>query len=64
MNKNGKGITEPIEIMQNARQGTIYGPKLCSTVTERMNEISRKNVILMRNIIIESLIFDDYICSP
>ena len=71
MNENGKAIircpageTDTIEITENVRQGTIYGPKLCSIVTDRVNEISRKNITLIRNIEIESLIFVDDIMFP
>ena len=48
-NDNGKasiecpaGETETINIKENVRQGTIYGPKLCGIVTDKINEISRK----------------------
>ena len=71
MNENGKAVvrcpageTDTIEITENVRQGTIFGPKLCSIVTDRVNEISRKNVTLIRNIEIESLIFVDDIMFP
>ena len=50
LNENGKavvvcpaGTTNYIEIKENVRQGTIYGPKLCGIVTDKINTISRKN---------------------
>ena len=71
MNENGKAIIEcpagesdTIDIKENVRQGTIYGPKLCGIVTDRINQVSRKNVTLIRNIEIESLIFVDDIMFP
>ncbi|XP_066975447.1 uncharacterized protein [Macrobrachium rosenbergii] len=71
MNENGKAVircpageTDAIEITENVRQGTIYGPKLCSIATDKVNEISRKNITIIRNIEIESLIFVDDIMFP
>ncbi|XP_064101842.1 uncharacterized protein LOC135212402 [Macrobrachium nipponense] len=59
MNENGKAViripageTDTIDITENVRQGTIYGPKLCSLVTDRVNDLSRKNVTLIRNVAI------------
>ena len=49
MNENGKaiiecpaGVTGVVNIKDNLRQGTIYGPKLCGIVTDRINSVSRK----------------------
>ena len=58
------GETESIDIRESVRQGTIYGPKLCGIVTDKINSISRKNVTLIRDIEIESLIYVDDIMFP
>ena len=54
MNENGKAVieypageTDEIDIKDNVRQGTIYGPKLCGIVTDKINSISRKNITLI-----------------
>ena len=53
LNGNGKatvecpaGTTDNIEIKENVRQGTIYGPKLCGIVADKINIICRKNLTL------------------
>ncbi|MEL6606459.1 MAG: reverse transcriptase domain-containing protein, partial [Cyanobacteria bacterium J06614_10] len=58
------GLTKEIEIAGKVKQGTILGPKLCSIVTDKVNTIGRKNITLIRNIEIESLIYVDDIMFP
>ena len=71
MNKKGKaiietpvGTTREIEIKEKVKQGTIFGPKLCSIVTDKVNTIGRKSITLLRDIEIESLIYVDDIMFP
>ena len=71
MNENGRALIDcpageagEVSIKENVRQGTIYGPKLCSIVTDRINQISRKTITLIRNIEIEALIYVDDIMFP
>ena len=71
MNQNGKAVincpageTGAIVLEENVRQGTIWGPKLCAISTDKVNSISRKTVTLIRDVVIESVIFVDDIMFP
>lgn len=71
LNKQGKAVvkcpageTNEFEIKESVRQGTIYGPKLCSISTDKVNTISRKSITMIRNVAIESLIYVDDIMFP
>ena len=71
LNENGKavvecpaGTTDNVEIRENVRQGTIYGPKLCGIVTDKINSIGRKNITMIREIEIETLIYVDDVMFP
>ena len=40
------GDTNPIEVHEIAKQGTIYGPLLCVINTDKVNTIGTKNIKL------------------
>ena len=40
------GKTDPIELQEIVRQGTIYGPKICGTSTDKINKIGKKSVTM------------------
>ena len=71
LNKKGRAIvdtpvgkTREIEINGRVKQGTIFGPKLCSITTDRVNSICQKSFTLIRDVEIEALIYVDDIMFP
>ena len=67
MNKKGKAVvktpmgeTEPIEVNEVVRQGTITGPKLCSNDTDKVNKIGHKQITTIGpNIKVRTLAYVD-----
>ena len=67
MNRNGSakvktphGVTKDILLNEVVRQGTIYGPKLCSINTDKVNSIGKKCITTIGpNLKCEALIYVD-----
>ena len=71
MNKYGRAIietpigkTEEIEIKGRVKQGTIFGPKLCSITTDKVNTVGQKSITMIREVVVEALIYVDDIMFP
>ena len=71
MNKYGKAVietpvgkTEEIEIERSVKQGTVFGPKLCSITTDKVNKVGQKSITMIREVEVEALIFVDDIMFP
>ena len=58
------GITREIVLTEAVRQGTIYGPILCSITTDKINKIGGQSFESMgRNIEIKTFTYVDDICG-
>ena len=57
------GNAKEIEVSEIVRQGTIWGPTLCSITTDKINEMGEKQVTRYGNTKIEPMIFVDDICA-
>ena len=71
MNKYGRAVietpigrTEEIEIEGRVKQGTIFGPKLCSITTDKVNTVGQKSITMIREVEVEALIYVDDIMFP
>lgn len=69
MNKEAKmivdrplGMTDEIEMKNIVKQGTIYGPMLCSISTDKINRIEEKPVTTYGdNLNLDPMTYVDYI---
>jgi hypothetical protein len=57
------GKTKEIEVKSIVRQGTIYGPVLCSVSTDKVNKIGRKQEIKYGDVILEPMTYVDDILA-
>ena len=53
------GVTDEIEIKEVVRQGSIWGPVMCSLSTEKINSIGQKVITMYGNELIQPLTFMD-----
>ena len=57
------GKTEPFVIKEVVRQGTIYGPTLCSITTDRINKMGNDEPVVIGDVIVRCPIFVDDIAG-
>ncbi|XP_066910986.1 uncharacterized protein, partial [Clytia hemisphaerica] len=57
------GKTEEIIVEEVVRQGTIWGPFLCSITTEKINRVGERVYTPYENVRLEPMVFVDDICE-